>query len=82
MKLFLFIRYFNRGDIIGKVLPKVGGEGGGRGEFGKKQKGGDENIVGRGGGSIELQKGRGGQTFFTLCANFDINSNFRIRPFS
>lgn len=43
--IFVFIRYFNRGDIIGKVLPKVGGERGGEGE----QKGGDDHIVGRGG---------------------------------
>ena len=61
----------------------MGGEGGGGGSEKKKKEGRNkEEGGGGGGGSIELQKGRGGQTFFTLCANFDINSNFRIRPFS
>ena len=79
-KLFLYLSGISIGAILLEKSCQKWEERGG--EFGKKQKGGDEHIVGRGGGSIELQKGRGGQTFFTLCANFDINSNFRIRPFS
>ena len=81
-KLFLYLSGISIGAILLEKSCQKWERGGGGGGVRKKTKRRGWKYSREGGGSIELQKGRGGQTFFTLCANFDINSNFRIRPFS